>query len=206
MSNTQITAGSVAIEDGTKAAEDYAPARKVRVELAFEAGDDAGASLDYASQLANQQVQRLLGRAVPDVEQPTTDKPARKRRTRAEIEADKAAEAGTETQTDDDPLGLSDAATGASKDASPSSSEPSPEDDDPLGIGGSAEPEPAKEITDKELIDAITARNGILKAPQAIKKLVSSFNPPDSPQPFAGQIPQERRQEFLDALAVLKAE
>jgi hypothetical protein len=59
-----ITGGVISIEDGTKPAEDYAPARKVRVELRFDVTDDKNPInvIDYASDLARAQVNKLLGR------------------------------------------------------------------------------------------------------------------------------------------------
>lgn len=53
------------------------------------------------------------------------------------------------------------------------------------------------EITDKDLQDKITARNGVIKSAQAIKKLIGKY------APTAGQIPQVQRAEFLEKLAVL---
>jgi len=53
-----ITNGTVVIEDGIKAAEEFAPARKVRVELSFDYDD-----LDRVSALAQAKVNEMLGRS-----------------------------------------------------------------------------------------------------------------------------------------------
>lgn len=60
-----ITSGRVSIEDGKKAAEEYAPARKVIVDLHFEVpeGSDYTTMLELAATTANTKVQELLGRA-----------------------------------------------------------------------------------------------------------------------------------------------
>ena len=50
-----ITSGIVSIEDGTKKTEEYAPARKVRVELHFDVpeGHNGQKYLDAATTMAN---------------------------------------------------------------------------------------------------------------------------------------------------------
>jgi hypothetical protein len=54
------------------------------------------------------------------------------------------------------------------------------------------------EITDKDLQDKITARNGVIKSAVSIKKLIGKY------APTAGQIPQVQRKKFLEELAVLQ--
>lgn len=114
---TQITGGSVAYEDGIKSHEEYAPARKVRVELHFDlsAGDAQSeqAEIEAIGAVAKAEVCRLLGKPVPsaidalagkefvsglklNVGDPTpppaeTGKPPRVRRTKEQIAADEAA-------------------------------------------------------------------------------------------------------------------
>lgn len=56
----------------------------------------------------------------------------------------------------------------------------------------------APEITDKDLQDKITARNGVIKSAVSIKKLIGKY------APTAGQIPQVQRAKFLEELAVLQ--
>lgn len=59
-----ITNGVVSIEDGTKAKEEFAPARKVRVELTFAVaeGSDPTEVLDKVRSLAASRVDLELGR------------------------------------------------------------------------------------------------------------------------------------------------
>lgn len=61
-----ILSGTVSIEDGVKSKEEYAPARKVRVELTFSVpeGSDGQPFLDTTARLADAKVRELLGRAV----------------------------------------------------------------------------------------------------------------------------------------------
>ncbi len=102
-----ITNGTVSIEDGNKAGEEYAPARKVRVELSFNVpeGADALVELDYVAGVAQGRVDALLGRkgrtllvvhpgdSTPPAAPPETnaETPRRPRRSAVEIAADKAA-------------------------------------------------------------------------------------------------------------------
>jgi hypothetical protein len=73
-----VTGGVVSIEDGKKAAEEYAPARKVRVELHFSVpeGCDSEEFLDYTAEVADALVQELLGRQPPRVAAKNTEKSA----------------------------------------------------------------------------------------------------------------------------------
>jgi len=59
-----ITGGIVSVEDGTKKSEEFAPARKVRVELHFdvpEGTDEGHRMLDSVAALADAKVKELLG-------------------------------------------------------------------------------------------------------------------------------------------------
>lgn len=64
----RIVGGLVSVEDGVKSAIEYAPARKVRVDLSFDVaeGSDARVALEHTAILANAQVRALLHQA-PDV-------------------------------------------------------------------------------------------------------------------------------------------
>lgn len=66
MTQTGITGGLVSVEDGIKKAEEYAPPRKVRVELHFEVpeGADATEFLGTVSARADNQVKALLGQKI----------------------------------------------------------------------------------------------------------------------------------------------
>ena len=65
MADQNITDGVVSFEDGVKASEEYAPAKKVRVELTFAVieGEDGEEVLARVGDLARAQVARLLGKA-----------------------------------------------------------------------------------------------------------------------------------------------
>lgn len=64
-----VTGGSVRIEDGTKAREEYSPARKVAVELHFDVteGADAQRVLERVAAMAHAEVRRLLHQNIEEV-------------------------------------------------------------------------------------------------------------------------------------------
>lgn len=223
-----ITTGTVSVEDGTKAKEEYAPARKVRVDLSFDVpeGGDAAAILDYASQLASQQVQRQLGRAVDPVSQlsPTTaaeqawspvEQPKRTRRTAEQIRADDAAKAAAAHAAHsvvedpdvkahiEDNKPAADASEVVSDDASEVVSDDAGDEDWAVEaeVSGVADEAP---VTDAELNDAVQKKNGELKDPPKIRALIGSFNPDPTKVFQLREVPAERRREFLTSLAALK--
>lgn len=192
---TSITGGVVSIEDGTKKTEEYAPARKVRVELTFvvsEGSDDAVRILDQTAALADQKVKELLG-AKPRSDKdklaaaaglPTEDlesartKPAKvapKTPSKAKLEP---------VQTD-----LEDALLEADNEESL---------DDLLGDASVA----AVKVTDAELNAAVRKRNEALKAPAKIRDLIATYGTADKKITLA-EIPQPKRQEFLAKLGAL---
>lgn len=221
----QITGGLVSIEDGTKKQEEYAPPRKVRVDLTFTVGEgeDYSTTFDRASEAASNRVASLLGQK-PSVVQtlaPATEAneatsppaPRRTRRTNAQIEADNAAKAAGASQTgnaggeqtSDDPASL-DLGDGGGAIQLPDQTG----GDDPAAIGGgdedwSAPPaqEDAKPVTDADLNSAVQKKNAEIANPDAIRALIGAYNP-DPTQPFQlRQIPAESRGEFLTKLAAL---
>lgn len=189
----QVTGGLVAVEDGVKAAEDYAPARKVRFELKFDVaeGADGGEALDIVIDMANERLDRELGRR-PRVGSVTTvaaeQEPApRKRRTKAEMEAEKAA-------AEPDPVG-----TTGQPAQEPASSPPAEDDWSTPATPAEA----TKEITDAELAAATQKRNGELNDPPLIRALIGSFNPDPTKGFTLAEIPQAQRSDYLTKLAAL---
>lgn len=214
MATTQITGGLVSVEDGLKKPEEYAPPRKVRVELNFnvEDGDDASSLIEYAADLASQQVARQLGQSTKAVEKPVTQagEPAaetqrRTRRTKAQIEADEAAArekaagasttgdaGGEQTSADFDPTAFVEdepAAAGDGLDLSEFDVQPEAE---------------AEVITDADLNSAVQKKNAELADPPKIRELIGSYNPDPKSVFQLRQIPAGQRREFLNKLAALK--
>lgn len=225
-----IISGTVSVEDGTKTiekADQYDVSRKVRVELTFsvEDGQDAAATLDYAAQLASQQVARQLGRAVPDVSSPgpqpapPAEAGTRARRTKAQIEADNAAKAAGSGATVADPaVVIADASVISDPDVAAHIEENKPAADasavvsDEIMSDDAGDEEWSTEvvadtaapITDAELNDAVQKKNGELKDPPKIRGLIGSFNPDPTKVFQLREVPIERRAEFLAKLAELK--
>jgi hypothetical protein len=230
---TKITGGVVSIEDGTKAKEEYSPARKVRVELHFDVPEDQDgkAYLDAVAAQAQAKVMELLGgKVVPAVSQaapaqpagektlsdkdakakalglPTTDLTAKPGD--AKPEAPKAAPRGA-------------AAAAAKKKADAEAAKAAaPKDEDDL-TGEIAPEAPAatasdddelftvqpEEITDADLNHIVQVKNGELdgKGGAAIKKVISSYNPDPTKAFTLKQIPQASRAEFKERIGALTA-
>lgn len=209
---SQITHGSVAVEDGTKAPEEYAPARKVRVEIGFTSEDGDPAIVYRAGDFASAQVDRLLNRkqsVAPSADAPTEDdKPKRTRRTKAEIEAEKAAKTEDPTEVaDDDPTTVVDENdeqidTGAGADEVSDDTGADEVSDDEVDFDAPIEPEDEGDtVTDEELSSAVQKRNGAVKAPLQIRKLIAEYNPGPTKAFQLRQIPQSKRADFLAKLA-----
>lgn len=242
-----VKSGSISVEDGVRAVEEYAPARKVRVELHFEVaeGTNAESAMNRIAVLANAQVRALLHQAPEVVE--------------AKAEAAlTAADAGVNDPADVDAkvaaIVAKSAATKAKNRAANAAKEglgdlpgepvqPAPPTEDaglsaPVLSAVSSVTEPGlddlpgeidpghsvlpasqgtdvaldvlddilsagpAEITNEQLADAVTARNGIIKNNDAIKGLIGSFSA--GVRPFhAAMIPQAQRPDFLAKLAAL---
>lgn len=186
-----ITNGSVSVEDGTKAGEEYAPARKVRVELSFD--NPSGDDISTAGDLASAEVDRLLGRA-------TAEKPKRQPRKAAEV---KPAEAPPPSSDPLEGLGEVTAEPAPTETSAPAASAPASDDLDSL-LGDSS-PAPAEEITDQALTDAVTKTNKETKNPPAIRALVETYNPKPGDPFQLRQIPQDKRAEFIAKLGDVEA-
>lgn len=206
-----ITNGTVRVEDGVRKNEEYAPPRKVAVELSFavEEGSDARAALDYVGQVASQQVAHLLGKAVnpvtapapkaePVLDQKTGDiKPEAKKATTKKAEAPKA----------DAPTGRTKADLEAEMIAEISNPAPAPEieaTDDLSDLLGDTAPKP---VTDKEISDACIAKAEKMSKvagwePKKIRLLVEKFV--GSAGAKFAQVPAAKRHEFLKELDTLK--
>lgn len=213
-----ISGGRVQIEDGTKAKEEYAPARKVIVELRFEVpeGGDGSAMLDSVALQADNKLRQLLNR--PTVAQaamsasldtppmPTPEK------TKAPAKAKAAPKATEKTKAElAKELGLP---TTDTVHKAPEAALGEPEApaapvqtdiEDELESLGIAAPAP---ITDKELGDAASKKMAELKTkhgekfdPTAIRSLLTSYYEGGT---RIASIPVAKRPEFLVKLSELK--
>lgn len=193
-----VNHGVVSIEDGKKADTEYTPARKVRVELHFDIpeGQDADTAIAQVSALADAHVKRLLsgqaanpttGTAAPltTTSSASTSTPVTEKTTRqAGARKPKPVEVVLKPEPAADPAAVTD--------------EPADDFSAPAAV---AEVRP---ITDADLHSAAQKKNGEIKNPLAIRTLVSTFRPAGSNVAFQlAEIPQARRQEFLDKLAKL---
>lgn len=203
-----IASGTVSIEDGLKAKEEYAPARKVRVDLNFivpEGGDDV-AMLNSVAAMADNKVRELLGKkpseaavvvtATPPAEpKKAVGKKTAEPKAPEKTKADLAREAGLPTEDI------------ASKGGIDESEAPGSKSEDDLGdVLGDAAPAP---ITDQELGKAAQEKNAKMKAeqgekwaPSKIRDLIAKFN-----DNVAGKrindIAADKRPQFIAELKAL---
>lgn len=206
-----ITHGVVSFEDGVKASEEYAPAKKVRVELSFTTpdGEDEAAYVAHVGDIARAQVARLLNQASSAAGEAPAPVATRTRRTKAQIAADEAAakEAGAPTtgdaggvQTSGDPAAIEDVGVDFEDvvDVDASVVEALPEEDFTIA------PEVIEAISDADLNSHVQRKNGEIKDAKAIRELIGTYNSDPTKVFQLREIPAEKRREFLDKLAALK--
>lgn len=190
-----ITNGVVSIEDGTKAAEEYAPARKVKVEFSFVVpeGGDATLAANLASEAADAKVNELLGRSSKAV----PEKPATTRKPREAKEP-----ATVETSAPGSDKAALEAAAGLklAEEKKPEPKQPEPVEDNIDDLLGDQAPVP---ITDAELAKAAQNKNAQMKVKDPnfsvkIRALVVEFA--GQPPKKITDVPAAKRQEFLDKL------
>lgn len=209
-----ITSGHVMIEDGVKAKEDYAPARKVQVQIAFSVpeGSEGQSNLDLAGAMANAKVNELLGKpakqsataAVVIAETATASTPSAQKEPAKEParRGPKPKEEKTKAQMAEE-AGLPTTDT-VHKGTPPSQVDIEDNLNDILGE------EPETPITDAELGKACQLKNGHMAkvqgdkwAPERLRKLVAQFN-----DNVAGKmlkdIPAAKRKQFLAELEALQ--
>ena len=194
-----ISGGLVAFEDGVKAAEEYSPAKKARVELRFDVAEDgdADAALNETAKKAQALVYKLLGvkaKAVAIVE-PTTAPPATPA---AEPEAPKprgrrAPAAVADGVTTKDDLA---AAAGIPVETKPAG-------DDLSQFDVPAAKPAAETISDADLLSEIGKKNAVLQDPVKIRALVAEYSGGVTPFSVV-QLPQDQRAGFIVKLKALK--
>lgn len=213
----KIIGGLVAYEDGIKGAEQFAPPRKVRVELSFsldESGDDADAAIGAVLGKARLFVQRELGLSKPTAAakaevKPPEPKPEPKAEAPVSDKAKLAAAAGLPA---DGELTPSTAApkpprAPAKPKPAPAVEELTPSTEAPADdLGDLLDGEP-KEVTDADLNDACQKAMVRINTPEnpggpRIRELSLKYIPEG--KTGLRTIPQDKRAEFLVALKELK--
>lgn len=236
MTNITITGGVVSVEDCKKHEgypdPQYAPTRKVRVELTFAVPESATPAqtddaIAMAAGLANNQVKALLGQKAAATATTAAGKPAGGDAKPASEMTDKdrkAAEAGVLVV--DDAKKPEAPRRGPGRPAAAKKDEPKPEtaqiDLEDL-TGPTPQPEakvelpdddelfsssPVTEVTDQQLTDAVTDRNKELggKARVNIRTLIGSFNPDPTRAFTIKEIAQAQRGDFLEKLKTIEAD
>lgn len=198
---SQITSGSITIEDGVKKDQDYAPPRKASVTLAFSVAEDEDhvAIFEKASDAATTKLAELLGTAAKV--KPTVVGTPLGDSAKAAYAAGAAAPAPEKAKPGRPPKAKVPPADDIMADVS-QTVETKPEvHDDGLGdiLGG---PAPADPITDEKLVDEIRKKNAEINDGPAIRKLIGTFVVPPGK---SIDMTQADRPKFLAALAGLKA-
>jgi hypothetical protein len=208
---------------------------RVDLSFAVGEGEDYTTTFDLASEAATNRVAALLNgtalRVVGGTEGPAAETPAsppaetprRTRRTAAQIAADNAAKAASSSgasnggsagggSTSDDPAAIGgDDPTGGEEHVVhlPDESESFDiEPETPAEESFDIEPEtPAGEpITDADLNSAVQKKNAEIANPNAIRALISSYNPDPKAAFQLRQIDPAKRAEFIAKLAALTKE
>lgn len=199
---SQITSGIVSVEDGKKPSEEYAPARKVRVELHFdvEEGGKAQPFLDMVANMASRKVAEMLGTTAltPAVTAatvtvqapPATPDPAAPKR--GPGRPPKAPPAPPADPSDEIP-GLETALTPEP----PAAEEQSL--DDIMGLA----PVEAPVISDADMNAAVQKKNATLQDPPLIRGLITKFQPEEGKPVLLANIPADKRGDFLAELEAL---
>lgn len=197
-----IVAGVVSIEDGIKAKEEFAPARKARVELTFSVPEGAEGQkyLNAVVDIANDKLAEILGR--PVMAKPVVTAPVEAPKTTAKAPSDKdklAAEQGLPT-TSQQHKGETPALVDDLEAPPAKTTVPKDDLDDLLGDTAKTP------VTDAELGKAAQAKNGAMKdkpgwAPEKIRKLIADYAGEGK---RINEIPAAKRHEFLERLEALK--
>lgn len=208
--NNQITGGSVTVEDGLKAKEEYAPARKIAVTLNFSTpeGGDGIALLDFVSAVANgRQLALLHGKAPAPAE--ATAKLETPAPDTAKVKTTRAKTLVVPAEKTKDDLAREAGVLVDDLDEAPKKAAVAEEKDELADLLGDT---PAVVVSDAELGKAAQEKNGDMKgkagwAPEKIRELVGTYVQVDGkPKPGAKlqEIPQAQRSDFLKVLKALK--
>ena len=208
---TQITEIAVTIEDGKKAVEEYAPARKASVTIKASVGEgqDGEVVLENIRRIADQKVHEIIN-----------NKPAKPVPKVAAVDAGASSPSAPSSETSAPSTAAASpepekpkATRGKGKTKDDLAQEAGiPVDSDPLGLGIQAlpaepAPPPPAEVTDLDLANAVSKKVTALgNTPEAVTKLTAllvEFGGRPAPKQ-ARDIPQARRPEFLARLDALK--
>lgn len=231
-----ITGGTVSVEDCKKHEgypdPQFAPTRKVRVELIFVVpeGQDGKPYLDSTAALADAKVAEMLGRKpTSNTTVKTTTAGTPEPGSKAALEAELVGKGATAADLGHAPQEAATTKPGPKRTtkkqeaaATPPAEAPKAPAADPDELTGSEEalveddglgdltgaPAAPMLISDLELNNAVQKRNAVIKSGVAIRKLVAAYNPDPAKFPtiVLAQIPQDKRADFLKKLEVLTAD
>ena len=202
----QIVGGTISFEDGVKKAEDYAPAKKARVELRFDVaeGADVDMAIEYVRKACVEKVYAMLGvNAASAVAQEPAKRgrPPKEKAVAAEHEEAVAGVTKTaETISDKEKLATAAGLAPAFPEYK-TAPDPAAMGDELDDILGEVEEPP---VTDADLNSAVQTKNREIKNHMRIRGVIWNYN--GGPGKVIANIPQEKRQQFLKELSLLKPE
>ena len=223
----KITDFKIVYGDGVKG-EEYGPVRKAEAHITAVLTDveDPTFAIESVARQAISQVNKMLGKAVKAVEgelhvvegksSNDKDKIAVQEATKAKDEkaevVDKkkpGKEAKPKGKPKEDPAAVEEEpvtedAAAVIEDTSTDASAVTDDDAGEVSFDLPAEVEGPTEISDADLNSAVQKKNTEISDPAAIKKLIAEYKTDPTKAFQLREIPQDKRQEFLDKLAGLK--
>lgn len=182
--------------------------KSATVELTFSVEDGAPDAqvrefLDTIGSQAQAKAQEMVGEKAPARStQPRQDKPAAKEPTKAaEVTVPVADKAPTKTKADLEKEALAAAGSSATTVDAALNIQATPEDrKDPADVEDLMSPVETKQVTDEELLDAVTKTNARIKNSVAIRELIGRYV---AKPKVARDMTQEQRTAFLIELGKL---
>lgn len=211
----QITGGKVTFTRGIQPAQFETKKAEVEISFTLAEGEELGAGLDRAAELAQGKALELVGLKKPAVTAGSTAQttqeatPKTAGPTKADLEAEKATELAAKAARAeaakgkavvfpkaDDGIDMTDADKPAISTGGERVDPAEMSSDDDLLMGT------APEVSDVDLTSTITRKNHAIKNPTAIKALIGTFVVPPK---GSRDIPQALRADFLAKLELLEA-
>jgi hypothetical protein len=212
-----ITHGTICIEDGTKAKEEFAPTRKVRVEFSFEVDHNATATdiIDWVVNSAQLRVDRMLNRSASETNGVSPGASAL-----AAVKTAVTLATPMDPTAFPDPTNVSHPEEAAAKPAKlrgrpPKKAEALPPVEPFSEVQDAAEivehvreatskVETTEDITDKGVLTVVTAINAKTKKRPEIMAIVAKYCPRDGVPPALKRIPASSRVAFLAEIKALE--
>jgi hypothetical protein len=203
MSNVQITNGTIKYGRTIKTGDFEGKRGDVELSFNIPEGEDAHEAVERVHETVKHHLHLILGHDEDTPDRARPPKPAKETRTTKKLPA-AAKEETKSAETVDEPKDPAFLAKELAEKKAAEAKAGEIVDNDPLGLGDlMGEGEPAKEITDKELTDATQKCQSRAKNAPAIRKALNELGIKTPPGRII-DLPQEKRQEYLNKLDAIK--